>query len=85
LKAILKADAPKFVRALSEKLLTYSLGRGVETSDDPAINKITQRVEKHGYRFSELVDGIVDSVPFQMRQRETAKPAAPTMNAELKH
>jgi PAS domain-containing protein len=85
LKDILKADAPKFVRALSEKLLTYSLGRGVETSDDPAVKKITQRVETHGYRFSELIAGIVDSVPFQMRQRELTTSAAPGMQAELKH
>jgi hypothetical protein len=73
LKAMLRADSPKFARALSEKLLTYALGRGLESNDEPAIHKIELRVEQRGYRFSELVGAIVDSVPFQMRQRETIK------------
>jgi hypothetical protein len=73
LKEMLRADSPKFVRALSEKLLTYALGRGLEVYDEPAINRITQRVEQHGCRFSELVAAIVDSVPFQMRQRESPR------------
>jgi hypothetical protein len=63
-------------------LLIYSLGRGVESYDQPAINKITQRVQQHGYRFSELVQGIVDSVPFQMRQRESTSPANLDAKAE---
>jgi hypothetical protein len=40
LKAMLRADSPKFARALSEKLLTYALGRGLESNDEPAIHKI---------------------------------------------
>jgi hypothetical protein len=76
LKAMLRANAPKFVRALSEKLLTYALGRGLEYYDRPAIEKIAQRVEQNGGRFSELVAAIVDSVPFQMRCRESTETAS---------
>jgi len=83
LKAILKANAPQFAEALTAKLLTYALGRGLESSDQPAVKKIAQRVENHSYRFSELIDGIVDSEPFQMGHREIAKPAASVKSATL--
>ncbi len=68
LKRVLRADAPAFVRALSEKMLTYALGRGLETYDRPAIREITERVEARRHRFSELILAVVDSVPFRMRR-----------------
>ena len=52
---------------LTEKLLTYSLGRGVESYDAPAIRKIVRDASTQDYRFSSLVMGIVKSTPFQMR------------------
>lgn len=74
LKSILKSDGPRFARGLSEKLLTYALGRGLEPHDRPAVQQIARRVEQNEYRFSELVNAIVDSVPFRMR-RGIANPA----------
>jgi hypothetical protein len=68
LKGVLRADAPSFVRALSEKMLTYALGRGLEAYDRPAIREITERVERNEYRFSELILAVVDSAPFRMRR-----------------
>jgi PAS domain-containing protein len=68
LRAILKADSARFVRALTEKLLTYALGRGLEVYDRPAIEKIAKDVERNGFRFSQLIDSTVDSVPFRMRR-----------------
>jgi hypothetical protein len=56
-----------FVSTLTEKLLTYSLGRGVESYDAPAVRKIVRDASKQDYRFSSLVLGIVKSTPFQMR------------------
>ncbi len=56
-----------FVRTLAEKLLTFSLGRGIEYYDAPAIRQILREAEDADYRFSSLVLGIVNSVPFQMR------------------
>lgn len=56
-----------FVSTLSEKLLTYALGRGLEYYDAPAIRKIVRDASPNDYRFSSLVLGIVNSTPFQMR------------------
>lgn len=56
-----------FTGTLAEKLLTFALGRGVEYYDAPAIRKIVRDVESEGYRFSSVILGIVNSVPFQMR------------------
>ena len=74
LKTLLMAQSPKFVDCLTEKLLTYALGRGLESSDRPAVKKIELEVEKKQYRFSALVDGIVNSAPFQMRHAQTVRP-----------
>ncbi|MCB9384201.1 MAG: DUF1592 domain-containing protein [Bryobacterales bacterium] len=62
------ADRPGvFVRALTEKLMTYALGRGVEYYDAPAVRRIVREAEDDDYRFSAIVSGIAQSVPFQMR------------------
>jgi hypothetical protein len=52
---------------MTEKLLTYALGRGVEPFDAPAIRKIVREAEADDFRFSAIILGIVNSVPFQMR------------------
>lgn len=57
-----------FVRCLTEKLMTYALGRGLEPSDAPAIRRILAESRGSNYRFSSLISGIVRSVPFQMRR-----------------
>jgi hypothetical protein len=59
-----------FVATLTENLLTFALGRGVEYYDAPAIRKIVRDAEKDDYRFSSLILGIVKSAPFQMRHAE---------------
>jgi len=56
-----------FVGRLTEKLLTFALGRGVEYYDAPAVRAIVRGAEAEDYRFSSLILGIVKSVPFQMR------------------
>ena len=57
-----------FVTTLTEKLLTYALGRGVEHYDSPAIRAIVRDAERDDSRFSSIILGIVESVPFQMRR-----------------
>jgi hypothetical protein len=57
-----------FVRTLTEKLLTYGLGRGVEYYDAPAVRQIVREARDDKYRFSTLIVGIVKSTPFQMRK-----------------
>jgi Protein of unknown function (DUF1592)/Protein of unknown function (DUF1588)/Protein of unknown function (DUF1585)/Protein of unknown function (DUF1595)/Protein of unknown function (DUF1587)/Cytochrome C oxidase, cbb3-type, subunit III len=67
-----------FVTTLTENLLTFALGRGVEYYDAPAIRKIVSDSEKDEYRFSSLILGIVKSVPFQMRRAEMTPVAGKT-------
>ena len=80
LKSVLKADHEKFVRNLSAKLLTYSLGRGLEFYDEPALDKMVLSAEKGQNRFSALVMAAVLSDPFRLRrgtsQVETVQPPA---------
>ena len=57
-----------FVTTLTEKLLIYALGRGVEHHDAPAIRAITREAAADGNRFSSLILGVVKSPPFQMRR-----------------
>jgi len=57
-----------FAATVTEKLLTFALGRGVEYYDAPAIRRIVREARPDNYRFSSLVLGIVKSVPFQMRR-----------------
>ena len=59
-----------FVSTAAEKLLTYALGRGLESYDAPAVRKIVRDAESDDYRFSSLILGIVRSTPFQMRRHE---------------
>ena len=57
-----------FTGTLTEKLLTFALGRGVEYYDAPAVRKIVRDAGRGGYRFSSIILGIVKSVPFQHRR-----------------
>ena len=58
-----------FVRTMTQKMLTYALGRGVEDSDMPTVRAIVRDSSKQDYRFSSVVLGIVNSAPFQMRMK----------------
>jgi len=64
-----------FVATLSEKLMTYAIGRGTEFYDRAAIDQVVDTVEKSDYRFSSLVSAVINSVPFQMERGESAKSA----------
>ena len=57
-----------FVGTLAEKLLTFALGRGIETYDAPAVRKIIRESEGDDFRFSSVIINIVKSTPFQMRK-----------------
>jgi len=59
-----------FVGTLTEKLLTFALGRGVEHYDAPAVRQIVRDSEAKDYRFSSLIVGIATSTPFQLRRSE---------------
>jgi hypothetical protein len=67
LRQAIVARPENFVGTMTEKLLIYALGRGVESYDRPAVRRIVTDASRDGYRFSSLVRGIVHSTPFQMR------------------
>lgn len=67
LRQILKADATAFTECLTEKILIYALGRGLERRERKTVKGIAERVASDGHRFSALVLEIVKSAPFQMK------------------
>ena len=68
LRAVLLSRRDEFVETLGDRLLTYAIGRGLESGDRPAVREIRRRVEAGDYRFSALVAAVVDSVPFRFRR-----------------
>ncbi len=75
LKQALLRHPDEFVSTVAEKLLMYAIGRNVQYFDAPAIRAIVRGAAKSNYAFSALVMGVVESVPFQMRQGQ-AEPSA---------
>jgi hypothetical protein len=73
LKKILRDQKDLFAHCLTEKMLTYALGRGLEYYDKCAVDKITTALARKNYRFSVLITEIVNSVPFQMRRGDSAE------------
>jgi len=76
--------SPQFVRVVTEKLLTYALGRGVEYQDMPVVRSIIHEAAPTNYRLATLVVGIVKSAPFQMNVKveEAATPRQTASNTE---
>jgi mono/diheme cytochrome c family protein len=77
LRAILSAEREAFARAITSKLLTYALGRGLERYDARTVKQIAARLPQHKYRFSGLVIEIANSLPFTSR-----RPAATELKAD---
>ena len=70
MKIILKAQLPDFASCLIEKLLTYSLGRGLERYDKKTVEEINKNLAASDYQFQALINEIVKSLPFQSRRGE---------------
>jgi mono/diheme cytochrome c family protein len=71
LRRALLNHSPRFITTVTDKLLTYALGRGVEYYDAPAVRAITRDAARDEYCFSSIVLGIVKSPPFQMRKPQS--------------
>ena len=69
LRQALLRYSPQFVRMMTEKMMTYALGRGVEYYDMPVVRSIVRDAEKNNNRFSAILMGIIKSAPFQMRTK----------------
>ena len=76
LRNILNARKDQFVYTMTEKLLTFALGRGADWYDAPAIRDAVRAAQKDDYRFATLVSSIVSSRPFQMRMSQPAEEVA---------
>jgi hypothetical protein len=68
----------EFVGTVTEKLLTYALGRGVESSDAPVVRQIVRDLAQNDNRWSSLIVSIVKSAPFQMRRMPVSVDGVPT-------
>ncbi len=73
LAGVLRSDARVFTAALTERLLTYALGRGIESGDRPALRMIADAVAAKDYKSSALIWEIVNSAPFRQRRKEVPK------------
>jgi Protein of unknown function (DUF1592)/Protein of unknown function (DUF1588)/Protein of unknown function (DUF1587)/Protein of unknown function (DUF1585)/Protein of unknown function (DUF1595) len=73
LRALLVKYQDQYVRNVTEKLLTYALGRGVEYQDMPLVRRIVRDAAPSNYRFSSIVMSIVTSTPFKMNMKETER------------
>jgi len=74
LKASLLDSREAFVKGMTDKLMTYALGRGLERADRPVVSAIAGKLPASNYRFSALVLNIVNSLPFQQRRALVANP-----------
>ena len=70
LRKVLRSHSDDFLTSVTEKLLTYALGRGLEAADAPAVRGVKREAARANYSFSSLIQGIVTSTPFQMRMAQ---------------
>ncbi|MEP7353410.1 MAG: DUF1592 domain-containing protein, partial [Acidobacteriota bacterium] len=73
LRKNLLSHPDNFVTTFTEKLMTYSLGRGLDANDMPAVRGVVRNAKANDYRFSSVVLGIVKSVPFEMKIKPPAQ------------
>jgi hypothetical protein len=81
MRTLLKEDLPEFARCLTEKMLVYSLGRGLQRFDRRTVQDITRKLEQSEYRFQVLIHEIVNSLPFQARRGEAVRSTLPARSA----
>jgi hypothetical protein len=67
LRGAIMRHPEQFVRTFTEKLMTYGLGRGLESYDMPEVRSAARDAAKQGYRFSSIVAGIVNSPAFRVK------------------
>jgi hypothetical protein len=80
LRQALLRQPDAFVGTMTAKLLTYALGRGLEYYDMPSVRAIVRSAGRQNDRFSSVVLGVVNSVPFQMRVKSSVEPVATNAN-----
>ena len=69
LRNVILSRPDAFATTLTERVMTYALGRGTEPADMPVIRGIVKKAAQNNYAFQAIIMGIVESAPFQMRTR----------------
>jgi hypothetical protein len=72
MRALLASQLPQFSRTLTEKMMTYALGRGLKPFDRRAVDAVQRAVVADGYRFQTMIRQVVQSPPFRSRRGEDA-------------
>jgi hypothetical protein len=80
-RIIIERHRREFYTCLTEKLMTYALGRGLEAYDVEAVDAIVGRLEAEGGLSSALIAGVIESAPFQKRRRPAAPAGTPVRAA----
>lgn len=83
MRTILLAAMPQVSRCLTEKIMTYALGRGMQPYDNRAIDQIDKNLAADGYKFQTLIFEVVRSLPFQSRRGEKAVTQGPAQKKEI--
>jgi hypothetical protein len=83
LRAALLSRPELFTGTLTEKLLTYAIGRGLESYDMPVVRGVVRKAAAQDNHFSSIVIGIVESTPFQMRRKEAVPEPTATAVARI--
>jgi hypothetical protein len=84
LRQAITARPEAFATVITERMMVYALGRGLEPADMPVVRRIVKKSGQNNYRLSTIVNEIIASAPFQMRTRlEPAKQAQQALQAQL--
>ena len=84
MKTLLRDNMPEFTRCIAEKMLTYALGRGVESSDRRTVQDLVRETVGHEHKLQSLILAIVHSAPFQQRRGEVVQTALKTAGVTKK-
>ena len=77
MRAILMAEVPQISHSITEKMMTYALGRGMESYDNRTLDAIDKKLAVNGYKFQDLIFEIAHSLPFQSRRGEAISQTVP--------
>ena len=78
MRAILMAEVPQISHSITEKMMTYALGRGMESYDNRTLDAIDKKLAVSGYKFQDLIFEIAHSLPFQSRRGEAVSQTVPS-------
>lgn len=85
LRQVLAGDLEEFNRCLTEKMMTYALGRGLQRYDRRSVEQVSRAVAADGYRFQTLIFEVVKSLPFQYKRADAPKRSAAKPAQEIAH